>query len=354
MPVRTSATLAIMFAALAAPLATCPAESEELVQIRGVQAPEDMELLPSGRRILISELAVGNRPGRFAYLDLATNTVTEIAPEKGAIPDWGDPVCRQRPSEQLSPHGIHLSRRPDGRLLLLAINHGEQESVHAYDVADIDSGVRLVWRGCVDTSFNFNDLAATPDGFIATHQFDKALGAGPRSEKYLFGGGNTGFAVRWSKASGFMKIPGTDAAFPNGITVSTDGHAAFMATTTGREVRKIDLLRNVQVARAPLPVAADNLSWTPAGQLLVTGALDVHRLVDCSDHDHSCPVAFAVARIDPKTLESQIVFRNDGRLLLGASVALVAHGHLYIGSFSGDHILQTPMPPRLAEAKYNP
>ena len=351
MPVRTMPALAILFAALAGAPAICPAKSEELVQIRGVQAPEDMELLPGGRRILISETAVEKRPGRFAYLDLATNTVTGIAPEKGALLDWGDPVCRQRSPEQLSPHGIHLSRRPDGRLLLLAINHGDQESVHAYDVMDSDSGVRLVWRGCVDTMFNFNDLAATPDGFIATHQFDKALAAGPGSEKYLFGGGNTGFAVRWSKASGFMKIAGTDGAFPNGINVSPGGHTAFMVTTTGREVREIDLSRNGQGASAPLAGAADNFSWTPGGQLLVTGALDVHRLVDCSDHGHSCPVAFAVARIDPVTLGSRIVYRNDGRLLLGASVALVAHGHLYIGSFSGDHILQTPVPPRLAEAE---
>jgi sugar lactone lactonase YvrE len=351
MPMPTAATLAMLFSALAGAMAWCPAQSQELVQIRGVQAPEDLELLPSGRRILISETAVGNRPGRFAYLDLATNRVTEIVRERSAFLDWGDPACRQRPSEQLSPHGIHLSRRPDGRLLLLAINHGEQESVHAYEVADTDGGVRLLWRGCVDTTFNFNDLTATPDGFIATHQFDKGLGTGPRSEKYLFGGGNTGFAVRWSQASGFMKIAGTEAAFPNGITVSADGRTAFMVATTGREVRKIDLARNVQVARAPLPVAADNLSWTPAGRLLVTGALNLHRLVDCSDHGHSCPVAFAVVRIDPETLESRIVFRNDGRLLLGASVALAAQGNLYIGSFAGDHILQAPIPPTLAASE---
>jgi hypothetical protein len=291
-----------------------------------------------------------SRPGKFAFLDIATNTMTEIAAEHEAPGDWGDPACRPCPAEQLSPHGIHLSRTAGGRLLLLAINHGEPESVQAYDVADAAGGVSLRWRGCVDTTYNFNDLAATPDGFIATHMYDKALGAAPDAAKYLFGGRNTGFAVRWRKTAGFVKIAGTEAAFPNGINVSADGRYAWMAATSGREVRKIDLSRDTQIGKAPLPLAADNLSWTPAGELLVTGALNVQALVECSDHGRSCPVEFAVARIDPGTLESRIVFRSDGRLLLGASVALVSRGHLYLGSFTGDHLLRAPAPATLAAA----
>ncbi|HEX4240214.1 MAG TPA: hypothetical protein VHZ53_02305 [Steroidobacteraceae bacterium] len=307
-----------------------------------------MELLPGGKRILVSEMAVGeHQPGKFVYLDIDTNLMTEVATERGGSGDWGDPACRQRSPQELSPHGIHLSRTPEGRLLLLAINHGEPESVNAYEVTDGAAGVRLRWRGCVDTSYNFNDIAATADGFVATHMFDKALGTGPQAEKYLFGGGNTGFAVRWSKKAGFVRIVGTEAGFPNGINVSADGRFAWMGATSGREVRKIDLSRNVQIAKAALPVAADNLSWTPAGQLLATGAMDVHTLVECSDHGRSCPVAFAVVRIDPDTLRNRIVFRSDGRLLLGASVALVARGHLYLGSSTGDHLLRALAPPTL-------
>jgi sugar lactone lactonase YvrE len=314
-------------------------------QICGLQSPEDMELLPDGNHMLISETAgPKGEPGSFATLEIASGTVTQIEPESAAIIDWGDHTCRQRTPVQLSPHGIHLSRQPDGRLLLLAINHGDQESVHAYDVR-VDRGhVRMIWRGCVNTSFNFNDLAATPDGFIATHQYDKNKNVGPDAERFLFGGGITGFAVRWSSSTGFRKISGTEAAFPNGITVSADGKTAWMVATTGREVRKIDLTRNIRLASAPLPVAPDNLSWTAQGQLLVTGALDVHRLVRCADHGLSCPVPFGVVRIDPQTLENRLIFRNDGRLLLGASVAVITGDRIYVGSFAGDHILEAPAP----------
>ena len=315
--------LASLGAIAASAGAACLANGE-VRQICGVQSPEDMELLPGGSDILISEMAgEKNQPGKFAVMQLASEALTELKPEGAAANDWGDPACRQRTPDQISPHGFHLSRQSDGRWLLLAVNHGEQESVQAYDVARAGGQWRLQWRGCVDTRFNFNDLAATPDGFIGAHQYDKKMGEGADAEKFLFGGGMTGYAVRWSRAAGFRKIPGTEAAYPNGITVSADGKSAWLAATAGPRILKIDLLRNTRVASARLPLYPDNLSWTADGKLLVTGTLDVHRLVRCADHNRDCPVPFAVARIDPVTLKSSVIFRNDGQLLLGASVAII-------------------------------
>ena len=313
--------------------------------ICGLQSPEDLELLPDGRRVLISEMAGDHgKAGQFAVLDVGKRRVTDVIVEKATQNDWGDPHCTQRPASEISPHGFFLSRPQQVRLTLLAINHGDTESVHAYDLSTRDGVVHLAWRGCIDTSYNFNDLAATVDGFIGAHQYDKPMGEGPDAEKRLFGGANTGFAVRWSQSAGFKKIPGTDAAFPNGITVSADGKTAWMAATSGRQVRKIDLVNDVQVASAPLPLAPDNLSWTPDGQLLVTGADDVHRLARCASQVPPCKVPFAVARIDPNTLHSEVIFRHDGSMLMGASVAIITRGRMYIGSFAGDHILETTAP----------
>ena len=319
--------------------------SADLQPIGGLQAPEDMELLPDGRHILVSEMTdEKNQPGGFAMLDASSGAIAVITPETGGQPLWGDPRCRQRPASQLSPHGIHLSRLPDGALLLLAINHGDIESVHAYTLTEQQGRARLLWRGCVETQYNFNDVAATPDGFIGSHQFDKAKGEGPDAENFLSGGANTGSAVRWTKADGFRKIPGTAAAFPNGITVSSDGKTAWMAATAGRQLRKINLLRNTQVASAELPLAPDNLSWTADGQLLVTGSDDVHLLDKCAALTPPCTVPFSVAQIDPDSLQSRVIFRHDGTQLLGASVALIAGANIYIGSFTGNHVLKAPAP----------
>lgn len=344
LPIPALLTAVSLLSLSAAALAACDAAGD-VRQICGVQSPEDLEVLPGGSQILISEMAgEKNLPGKFAVLDVATAVVTEIEPQPADDPDWGDPSCRQRAPAALSPHGIYSSRLADGRLQLLAINHGDAESVHAYVLTNAGGTWQLKWRGCVETAYNFNDLAATPDGFIGAHQYDKDRGEGPGAEKFLFSGRNTGFAVRWSQSLGFRRIPGTEAAFPNGMTVSPDGKTAWMVATAGRTVHKIDLVRNIQVSSADLPVAPDNLSWTADGQLLVTGAIDVQQLVRCANHGQSCPVAFAVARMEPYSLKSRVIFRNDGRLILGASVAVIAQKHIYIGSFTGDHLLQAPAP----------
>ena len=314
-------------------------------RIGGLQSPEDMELLPDGKHMLISEMAgEGKQPGTFAMLNAASGKVTDITPERAELADWGDPGCQQRPASQISPHGIHLSRLPDGRLLLLAVNHGDSESVHAYTLIAQQGRARLLWRGCVETPYNFNDVAATPDGFIGAHQFDKPKGEGPDAVKFLFGGSNTGSAIRWTKATGFRKIPGTEAAFPNGITVSRDGKTAWMAATAGRQVRKIDLQRNAQIASAALPLSPDNLSWTADGRLLVTGPDDVQLLAKCAALTPPCTVPFSVAQIDPDSLQSRAIFHSDGTQLLGASVAMIAGADIYIGSFTGDHLMKAPKP----------
>ena len=318
--------------------------SGTLTQIRGLQSPEDLELLPDGRHLLISEMAGEHgEPGHFALLDLQGSRLSELVPQAGAASDWGDPACRMRPPAALSPHGIHLSRGADGRMMVLAVNHGDTESVQAYDLAERGGALQLTWRGCVDNPYNFNDVAATADGFIGTHQFDKAQGEGPEGERFLFSGAITGYAVRWSRSTGYRKIFGTEAALPNGITVSRDGRTAWMAVTAGRAVRKIDLDHDAQVAEAALPMAPDNLSWTADGRLLVTGADDVHRLATCATASPHCQAPFAVAEIDPATLNSRVIFRHDGSLLLGASVAIVAAHTLYLGSFAGDHLLRAPV-----------
>ncbi len=339
----------IFAAAVAAAIALTCADAVPAARaptlIAGLQSPEDIELLPDGKHMLISEMAGEKaQPGKFAVLDLTNLKVTVLHPEAQTHPDWGDPGCRQRDAAQTSPHGIHLSRARDGGVLLLAINHGEVESVHAYALLQQRTNVRLIWRGCVETSYNFNDVAATPDGFIGAHQFDKPMGEGPDAAKFLLGGSNTGAAVRWSRAAGFRKIPGTEAAFPNGITVNKDGTTAWMAATVGHQVRKIDLVRNLQVAAADLPIAPDNLSWTADGQLLVAGPDDVRLLDKCAAMTPPCTVPFSVVQIDPDTLASHAIYHNDGAQLLGASVAIIAGSKMYVGSFAGDHILQVPAP----------
>jgi hypothetical protein len=73
-------------------------------------------------------------------------------------------------------HGIHLSKRDDGRTELLVVSHGERESIEELELIHKPNGYRGLWRGCVTNGDGlFNDIAATGDGgFIATVMMSKA------------------------------------------------------------------------------------------------------------------------------------------------------------------------------------
>ena len=121
--------------------------------ICGFQNPEDLELLPDGKHLLVGEFGSmeGGRAGALSLLDLASEarTVLYRGGQGGSVePGWGDPGCPGAPPAEMSPHGIHLSRRADGRLQLLVVNHGGREAVEFFEVSDSDSDWSLAWRGC--------------------------------------------------------------------------------------------------------------------------------------------------------------------------------------------------------------
>ena len=68
----------------------------------------------------------------------------------------GQAACTA-PPRNLGTHGIHVAKRNDGRLQLLAINHAEHESIEAFEIAGEGTSIRAVWHGCaryLDGVFN--------------------------------------------------------------------------------------------------------------------------------------------------------------------------------------------------------
>jgi hypothetical protein len=106
------------------------------------------------------------------------------------------------PHTHFGSHGIHLSKRNDGRTELLVVNHGERESIEALDLIQTPDGYRAVWRGGVTNRDGlFNDVAATGDGgFIATAMMSKSAWERPDSLEVMLSGANTGYLVEWHPA----------------------------------------------------------------------------------------------------------------------------------------------------------
>jgi hypothetical protein len=313
----------------------------------GFQNPEDLALLPDGRHVLVSEYGdAGERPGRLSLLDLESRAHTSLfaGGEPSGSGPWGAPDCAGPPSRAFSPHGIHLSKRADGALQLLVVQHGGRESVEMFEVVPDGESWQLAWRGCaVAPEGGLNDVAALPEGGFLVTRF------GPSSRlAFLFAalkatlfGGETGWVYAWSPRGGFSEAPGTRGAGPNGIEVSPDGAKIFLNLTLASEVRRIDRRSGATEARANV-TQPDNLTWGSDGRLRVASLRgEMRQMLSCNGLERgSCPMPFAIVALDPNTMTTETVYQGGPGTPSGAgTVGLEVDGALLIGTFAGDRIV---------------
>jgi hypothetical protein len=303
--------------------------------ITGVLGPEDLEQIPGTRLVIVSQLYAtrDNVKGDLALLDTASDRVRpltiRIVREKG----WGDPTCLAPPAH-IGPHGIHLSRRRDGRLQLLVVNHQERESI---ELLEMNSRGDAVWRGCVKSVEAFNDVVALPGGgFVAT-----VPTAHGQEEKV--DGTVAGFLTEWRPAQGFRKLPGSDAAFNNGVQLSPDGRTLYFPAWTAHEIIRYDRVGQKITGRVKVDFMPDNLSVAADGTYLVAG-IDGLPGRDCRKVDNQCSPPFTVARFDPRTMKVTALYHGKPGEMAGSSVALQVGRDLYLGSYTGARILKMPIP----------
>lgn len=107
------------------------AASGKYTPLCGLHGPEEMELLPDKHHAIVSELPAdmkhSDEPG-LMLVDLDSKQVEPLPIETKPEPGWGEVACTT-PPRNFGTHGIHLSTRKDGRLLLLVVNHDGRESI---------------------------------------------------------------------------------------------------------------------------------------------------------------------------------------------------------------------------------
>jgi hypothetical protein len=320
--------VALALGAIPAALAATP--------IMGVQGPEDLEQIPDTRLLIVSQLYAtrDHVKGDLALLDMADDKIRplpiRIAREEG----WGDPACLA-PPKHIGPHGIHLSRRRDGRLQLLVVNHDERESI---ELLEVSSHGAAIWRGCVTSVEAFNDVVALPGGgFIAT-----VPSAHGQEEKV--DGTVAGFLTEWRPGKGFRKLPGSDAAFNNGVQLSPDGRTLYFPAWTAREIIRYDRIGQAITGRVKVDFMPDNLSVAADGVTYLVAGIDGLPGRDCVKVDKQCSPPFTVARFDPRTMKVTTLYRGKPGEMAGASVALQVGRDLYLGSYTGARMLRLAMP----------
>jgi hypothetical protein len=310
-------------------------------------------LLVSGAQVEIAATGMRWNPGSLAVVDTHTRASRVLYPQTATRParsTWGDSACPGEIGPALSPHGMHLSQRADGRRQLLVVNHGGRESIEFFELSGRGRTLALHWRGCVAAPEPgmLNDVVALPRGGLLVTRMTRSNDpdAMMRDRSRAERGEATGDVWRWRRDEGFSRLAGGSAPMPNGIQVDARGKYAYLnlGTSTGG-VRKIDLATGEAVGFAAI-ANPDNSSWTREGRLLIAGLTQDADVAPCVQATFAVPCGARsyVASIDPSTLAIRTVFEHAGPPMGLATVAVQADGYLYLGSAAGDRILRVPLP----------
>ena len=323
-------------------LLTCEAMNGMAVHC-GYQNPEDLVLVPGGDALIVSEMGefLLDSPGGLSMLDLGSGERQNILIDwTGADPTWGDAHCGAPDVAAFSPHGIDLITRPDGLHQLLVVNHGKREAVEFFELLQHGGRCSLVWRGCALPPGDpfLNDVAALRDGgFFVTHMFNKSTPFEEAIEKSM-NGGSTGWVWEWQRDGGFSKLAGSDESPPNGIAVNADNSKVFVNIYLGNKTIRIDRASG-EVDGSVEVRQPDNVTVDDEGNLWIASHKHDALAQTCEAVTAGpCLLPYDVLKVDPATMEPQVVFEESGPPMGYATVALKVGDRVYMGSAHGDRV----------------
>jgi sugar lactone lactonase YvrE len=179
-----------------------------------------------------------------------------------------------------------------------------------------------------------------PDGgFIATNFLARGAGGGlgGPSMKVMMSGERNGELWEWHTASGWQKLPGTEAAGANGIEMSEDGRTLYVAAWGSQSFFRVSRgATPVTREEVPLGFRVDNIRWARDGSILATGQGGAQGAQ-----------ASIVVAIDPRTLAVRELLRHPDTPGFGAGTVTIEVGDTWwIGSFRGDRLAIVPAPRR--------
>jgi hypothetical protein len=323
------------------PLIACGAPAGAGAEILcGARSPEDLEVTPDGKALIVAQFVNFRTPGEragIALFDLATKKYAPmpvtVAPDK----TWGDAACPGPVGDQLAAHGTSLVKRSNGAWQYYVVNHGGRESIEMFELKMGTAGPSLFWHGCVIAEKAYNDVAALADGgYVATHPTGIPTPPGAN----IFDGQPTGWVSRWTPGKGESELPGTRFGYPNGVIATADGRFAYYAAWTNKAIHKYDLRAGKEVSVTPLGFMPDNITWTKKGQLLAAGVKGARG--NCPETGKTpCIMGFGVAQLNPSDMKIGQTFDNGDRMLIsGVSVAQQAGPAIYVGAFQGDRLVK--------------
>jgi hypothetical protein len=218
----------------------------------------------------------------------------------------------------------------------MAVGHGARESIEVLEADLRPATPRFTWVGCViaPEPIGLNSVRGLDDGgFITTNWLPRG-GAADAMQKMMAGEKN-GELWEWHTASGWQRVPGSEAAGANGIELSADGKTIYMAAWGSQSF--IRLTRGVTPPKRdeiPLGFRVDNIHFARDGSLLAAG-----QITDPSNR------VSRVVKVDPSTLAVRDVLTlQDDAAFAGNTTAIEIGTVLWLGSYRGNRIAIVPAP----------
>ncbi|MZR11671.1 hypothetical protein GQE99_01360 [Maritimibacter sp. DP07] len=287
----------------------------------------------------------GDTEGMFYLINSANRMWQPVGPddmETAADATFSD--CPGKPSSaDFRGHGMTLDTSGETPRLY-AINHGGRETVEVIDIALSDGAApTLTWAGCIvaPEGSNLNAVAVLPEGGIATTKFTDT-----RNEKWvedLLGVNDTGYVYEWHADAGWSEVEGTTMSGPNGVLVSPEGDAYYVAEWAARRLHRIPRGEGSSVEPMVIDtgVLTDNLHWAENGEILATGqwVAETVEYAGCMGSPApACPVPFKVLRIDPESMEMTEVISYDDEDFGSGTTAVEVGDAYWIGTTRFDRI----------------
>src|SRR5688572_21888373 len=330
----------------AQPPAGC-APAAGLTFICGLQNPEDVVPVPGTRWLLISGMAPG---AGLNVVDTQAKAVRALY-SPGTAGSRADKTRFANCPGPLDPkqavlHGFALRPAAGGRYTVYATNHGGRESIEVFELtvgAGAAATPAATWIGCVllPPKLAANSVAAFSDGtLVAT-----VLILPGRTFEDAFAGRNTGIVLQWTPGTPrFVELKGTELVANNGIETSPDDRDFYVASTS---TRRVYAFSRAKPGAGPLRFAQlkdfgpDNVRMSD-NRLITAGLVDDEPACGGRPKDEKgirCPMGYAVAAIDPKTMTATEIARGPRTpSFTGTAMAALVNNELWLGSFFADRL----------------
>ena len=349
------AALAILaFITAASAQAPQPSSCEPAGGVRfvcGQSGPEDLVVIPRTHWIVASAVA---GEGGVYLVDTTQGSSTRIFPNARAAERLDQKTYGSCPGPlagedrtTFRTHGLYLKSGRGSVHTLYAVHHGGRESVEVFELNAGTTPPSIAWIGCAvaPDPIGLNAVAALPDGGFAATNFDPRPTAGATANglsSKLLSGERNGEVWEWHAKTGWMKVPGSEAAGANGLEISSDGKWYYVAQWGNRSFMRLSRGKTpIDRKDIQLDFRVDNVRWAPDGKmLLVAGQGGAVGQPGGAQNAQTS----VIGRINPQTMTYQeVINRTPGPGLNAATVAVQIGGEFWVGSFRGDRISRYPV-----------